>query len=127
MDDEKIINQIIECAFIVRQALMPGYLEKVYENALSMELREQGLYVEQQKQLDVVYRGQRVGEFVADIVVNDRIIIEIKAVKTINIAHELQVVNYLQTTGYDNGLIINFGSYPKIEIKRKFRTYDSNL
>jgi len=126
MDIEALIKQIVTCAYTVHNSLAPGYLEKVYENALMVELAFCGVKAESQKSLDVRYRGQLVGEYVADIVVENSIILEIKAVKSISTAHELQLVNYLSTTGIDHGLIVNFGNEAKIEIKRKFRTYNPN-
>lgn len=127
MDVEALINKVVKCAYTVHYSLSPGYLEKVYENALLVELQDNGIKAESQKGLEVRYRGHVVGEYVADIIVEDIIILEIKAVKNINVAHELQLVNYLSTTGMDHGLIINFGNESKIEIKRKYRTYNSKF
>lgn len=127
MDVEDLIKRIIDCAITVRRQLAAGYLEKVYENALAIELRKQGILPEQQKSLPVRYDGILVGDFVADIVVNDCIIIEIKAVRHLNENHEAQLVNYLTTTGIDHGVLLNFGNPDKIEIKRKWRIFKTTL
>ena len=127
MDVENLIKHILDCAVIVRKHLAAGYLEKVYENALAIELRKHGLLPEQQKILPVRYDGILVGDYVADIVVNNEVIIEIKAVRHLNENHEAQLVNYLTTTGIDHGVLLNFGNSDKIEIKRKWRIYKTNL
>ena len=116
------INQLTEIvigkAFVVSNTLGVGYLEKVYENALAFELRDAGLRVEQQKSIPVVYRGVIVGDYIADILVDDQLILEIKATKTIDLPHEAQLLNYLKTTGIHTGLILNFGT-SHLGIKRK--------
>jgi GxxExxY protein len=98
-----------------------GFLEKVYENALRIEMEKQGLKVTQQQPIAVRYEGQIVGEYFADLAVQDRVIVEAKAMDAITKAHEIQLVNYLVATGMDVGLLINFG--PRIQIKRKHREY----
>jgi GxxExxY protein len=98
-----------------------GYLESVYENCMLIELKKAGLNLESQKRITVNYEGQVVGEFVADIFVEDKIIVELKSVKKLVTAHSVQLVNYLVSTGVDVGLLINFGE-EKVEIKRKVRT-----
>lgn len=120
---EELTQKIIGCAFKVHKILGSGYLEKVYENALYLELTKQQLAAQQQVPLTVYYEGHSVGEYIADIVVENCVIIEIKAVRTLNQQHEAQVVNYLTTTGRDIGLLINFGS-SSVEIKRKYRDYE---
>jgi GxxExxY protein len=87
-----------------------GFAEKVYENAFKIELENQGFSVEQQKGLTVLYKSHIVGEYIADLVVNDIIIVEVKAIKDIDKAHEAQLMNYLKATGIKLGLIINFGT-----------------
>ena len=119
---EELTQKIIGCAFKVHKVLGSGYLEKVYENALCLELAKQQLTAQQQVLLTVYYEGHSVGEYIADIVVENCVIIEIKAVRTLNQQHEAQVVNYLTTTGLEIGLLINFGS-SSVEIKRKYRDY----
>jgi len=113
----ELTEKIIGCAFKVSNTLGCGYLEKVYENALAYELRKAGLKVEQQKRVDVFYDGILVGYFDADIVVEDNVILEIKAVRALDDAHRAQTLNYLKSTGLRLGLLINFGA-PRVEIKR---------
>jgi GxxExxY protein len=122
MQDETLTEKIIGCAFKVHSALGPGYLEKVYENAMCIELAKQGLQVKQQEPVVVYYDGQIVGDYVVDLWVEERIIVELKAVQALTKAHEAQVVNYLTATGTDIGLLINFGA-PSVQIKRKHRLY----
>jgi len=110
-------EKIIGCAFKVSNTLGSGYLEKVYENALAHELRKAVLKVEQQKRVDVFYDGVLVGYFDADIVVEDNVILEIKAVRALDDAHKAQTLNYLRSIGLRLGLLINFGT-PRIEVKR---------
>ena len=119
---EELTQKIIGCAFKVHKVLGSGYLEKVYENALCLELAKQQLAAQQQVPLTVYYEGQSVGDFIADIVVESCVIVEIKAIRMLNQQHEAQVVNYLTTTGLEIGLLINFGS-SSVEIKRKYRDY----
>lgn len=92
-------------------------MEKVYENALALEMRSVGLEVEQQSPVNVSYRGEIVGDHVADLVVNGVVIIEIKAVKALTKNHEAQLFNYLRATGLKVGLLLNFGS-PRLEFRR---------
>lgn len=125
MNNEELISKIIDCAVTVRRALAPGFLEKVYENALLIELKHNGINATSQQPLSVKYRDIIVGEYVADLIVEGAIVVEIKAVRTLNVAHEAQLVNYLTITGIDSGLLINFGNENKIEIKRKYRLYKS--
>jgi GxxExxY protein len=119
--DEELTRTIIGCAFRVHNTLGEGFLEKVYENALRIELVKQGVEVEQQAPIEVVYEGEGVGSYFADLWVADRVIVEIKAVRSLSKAHEVQLVNYLTATGVDIGLLLNFGS--SVEVKRKFRVY----
>ncbi len=97
-----------------------GFLETVYEKCMLIELRECGLIAEAQKAIKVLYKNELVGEFVADVIVNDTIILELKSVRQIAKAHETQLVNYLVATGKPIGLVINFGEH-KVEVKRKLR------
>ena len=109
------------CAYNVRLALLPGFLESVYQNALMIELREAGLVAEKEKRLTVEYHGEIIGDFRADIVVEDTVIIELKAVSELHPIHEQQLVNYLQATGLDYGVLINYGS-EKFRFIPKYRT-----
>jgi GxxExxY protein len=97
-----------------------GFLESVYEKCLLIELRKAGLDTESQKSITVYYDDEIVGEFVADIIVNDMIILELKSVRRVIKAHEVQLVNYLVATGKPVGLILNFGER-KVEVKRKIK------
>jgi GxxExxY protein len=97
-------------------------LESVYQNALAHELRRQGLHVVCEQRLQVTYDDVIVGEFVADMLVEDLIMIENKAVQTLIPKHEVQLVNYLTATGVDIGLLLNFGT-DRLQFKRKYRTY----
>lgn len=120
MDVEDLIKPIIAAAIEVKRTLGSGFLENVYLNALVHELRLRDIPVETEKRLRIYYKGTDVGWYRADIIVDGRIILELKSTESIAIAHEYQLVNYLRATGIDNGLIINFGSSP-IGIKRKYR------
>ena len=112
---------IIGCAYRVHNTLGEGFLEKVYENALAIELRRHGLDVVQQAPIQVRYAGQVVGDYYADLWVEGRVILELKAVQEISPVHEVQLVNYLKATGVDIGLLRNFGS--SVQIRRKHRVY----
>lgn len=123
LDIEEIITTVMDCAAVVRKHLHAGYLEKIYEKALMIELKEAGLAVENQVDLIVYYKGEKLGTFTIDILVEKRLVVELKATQDISPAHEMQVVNYLTATGIDDGLIINFGNENSIQFKRKYRTY----
>jgi GxxExxY protein len=117
MKHKNITDRIPGGFYTVNNQLGYGFLEKVYENALAIQLRKLGLQVVCQHPIRVYYDGQVVGEFYADLVVNDLIIVEIKAVRTLAKQHEAQLLNYLNATTYEVGLLLNFG--PRPEIKRK--------
>jgi len=117
MDINQITYGINGAIYEVNKVLGHGFLEKVYEKALLAELREQGLTVENQVPIQVDYKGQVVGEYVADLVVEDQVIIELKSVKELNRSHDAQLLNYLKATGHKIGLLVNF-AHPKAEIKR---------
>jgi GxxExxY protein len=121
MQDEALTGTIIGCAYKVHGTLKTGFSEKVYENALRIELMKVGLRVRQQAPIRVYYEGELVGDFYADLWVEERIILELKAVKALTVVHEVQLVNYLTATGTDIGLLINFG--PSVTVKRKYRQY----
>jgi GxxExxY protein len=112
-----ITEEIIGCCFTVSNALGAGFLEKVYENALAHELRKKKRIVEQQKSIAVHYDGIIVGEYVADLVIDHCIVVEIKMVKALEECHKAQCLNYLRATGLRIGLLVNFGQ-PRIEVKR---------
>ncbi len=118
-----LTEAIIAAFYDVYNALGYGFLEKVYENALVIELRKRGNKVEPQRVIQVFYDGQIVGEYLADLVVDNLVVVEIKAVRQLLPEHEAQLLNYLKATPCEVGLLLNFG--PKPEIKRK--VYDHEL
>ena len=115
-----LCGQIIGLAMKVHAVLGPGFLESVYQNALVWELRKSGFRSEAQKPISVKYETQIIGAFAADLLVNDSVIIEVKAVQTLAKPHEVQLVNYLTATGLNEGLLLNF-SAQRLEFKKKFR------
>ena len=121
MTDDDLTHIIIGCAYKVHNTLGPGFLEKIYENALRIELEKLGLTVKQQEPIRVIYDRQIVGEYYADLWINERIVVELKAALALAREHEVQLVNYLTATGVNDGLLINFG--PSVQVKRKFREY----
>lgn len=114
---KEITGKILSAAFQVHNVLGPGFLEKVYENALLRELRLRGLKVEQQKEVAVEYKGEEVGTYFADLLVEKKVIIEVKAVDSLSAVHEAQVINYLKASGLQVGLLLNFAS-PRLHYKR---------
>jgi len=122
MDVETLVRTVIESAKNIRRHLGPGYLESVYKNAMLVELKKHSLFYEIEKPINVYYDNILVGEFKADIVVENVLILELKAVQSLHMAHEIQLVNYLTATGIDDGLLINFGS-EELQFKRKYRIY----
>ena len=115
-----LCDQIIGLAMKAHSTLGPGFLESVYQNALTWELRKSGFKSEAQRPISVQYDGQIVGVFAADLLVNDSVIVEIKAIQTLAKAHEAQLVNYLTATGMNEGLLLNFGA-ERLEFKKRFR------
>jgi GxxExxY protein len=119
-DEERlnaITEKVIGCVFRVANKLGCGFLEKVYENALAHELRKAGLYVEQQYRLIVRYDGVVVGDYVADLLVEGAVLLELKALKALEDVHYAQCINYLRATRLPICLLVNFGR-PKVQIKR---------
>ncbi|MGV3627068.1 MAG: GxxExxY protein [Betaproteobacteria bacterium] len=114
---DQVTEKVIGCVHLVSNGLGCGFLEKVYENALAVELVQSGLKVVPQQKIEVRYKGVLVGEYIADLVVEDSVIIEVKAVKVLEQIHAAQCLNYLKATGYHVCLLINFGT-PKAGIKR---------
>ncbi|MBI4845976.1 MAG: GxxExxY protein [Candidatus Omnitrophica bacterium] len=112
-----ITEQIIKSAFIVSNALGCGFLEKVYENALCVELKKGKLKIEQQKPVNVFYNGILVGEYFTDLLVEDTVVVELKTVSSIEKIHEAQLLNYLKAANKRIGILFNFAK-PKLEIKR---------
>ena len=119
---DQLITEIIECAKRIRRQLGPGFLEKVYKNAMVVELRKLKLNFETEKLIQVLYDGIVIGEYRTDIIVEGKLILELKATQDLSIANEVQLVNYLTSTQIDDGLLINFGS-DKLLFKRKYRIY----
>lgn len=119
---EEVTKAILGAAYKVHNKLGFGFIEKVYENALVIELKKLDLQVEQQKQIDVFYDGTLVGYYVSDLVVNDLVIVELKAVEFIAKEHEAQLLHYLRASKYEVGLVINFGR--SVTVKRK--VYENN-
>ena len=117
MKHENLTNLIIKAFYQVYNTLGFGFLEKVYENAMRIELRQMGLFVEQQKRINVYYNSELVGDYYADLEINNVVILELKAHENIIEEHENQLVNYLKATEIEVGLLLNFGKKP--EIKRK--------
>ncbi len=121
MQHSHLTEQIIAAAYTVHNTLGAGYLEKVYENAMLLELDKRGLQAVSQQPIPVFYESVIVGDFFADLLVEDCILVELKAAENLHPRHEAQLVNYLTSTGHDIGLLINFGT--SVTIKRKHRTY----
>lgn len=125
MENSKLIykdltEKIIGCSYRIYNHFGFGFLESVYEKSLMIELKGNNIKVESQKPIEVFYQNQSVGYFIADLIVEDKIIIELKSVQQLCKAHEVQLVNYLVATGIETGLIINFGE-EKVEVKRKYK------
>lgn len=123
---EEITKAIIGCAFEVINELGAGFLESVYEKALLLALQQKDLQATRQQPINVIFRGHSVGEFFADILVNGKVIVELKAVKAIMPEHQAQIINYLNATGIEVGLLINFGN-PKLEYQRFTRNKTKNM
>lgn len=116
----ELTNKIIKCFYKVYNTLGFGFLEKVYEKALFIELNKIGLKVELQKPIKVYYNDQIIGDYYADLLVDEIVIVELKAVESLCEQHEFQLINYLKATNIEIGLLLNFGKKP--EIKRKIFT-----
>jgi len=115
-----LCGKVIGLAMKVHSAVGPGFLESVYQNALPWELEKSGFKAETERPISVHYDGQLVGTFTADLLVNDSLIVELKAIQSLAKTHEVQLVNYLVATGLDEGLLVNFGA-ERLEFKKKFR------
>ncbi len=112
---KEITDKILKSFYEVYNELGDGFLESVYENALYVVLSEHGLSVERQKDISVFFRNDIVGVFKADLIVNEKVIIELKAVRSIDPAHEAQLINYLKATNLEVGLLLNFGRIPEFK------------
>ena len=112
---KEITDLILKSFYEVYNELGSGFLESVYEKSMCIVLKQYGLQVEAQKEISVNFRGNVVGEFRADLIVNEKVIVELKAVRSIDPAHEAQLINYLKATPVEVGLLINFGNEPKFK------------
>jgi GxxExxY protein len=118
---DPLTKKVIGEAMYVHRILGPGFLESIYHNALLLRLKKLGLKVESQKPLPVHFDGEIIGDFLADIIVEGCLILELKAVSALNSSHEVQLVNYFTATKIETGLLLNFGT-KSLEFKRKSRT-----
>lgn len=121
MEYEDITEQILAASFDIMHELGYGFLESVYEQALAIALRAKGRQVVTQAPVSVVFRGHNVGNFFADLLIDGKVLVELKAVKILAPEHQAQVINYLKATGIEVGLLINFG-VPKMDYRRLTRT-----
>jgi len=113
----ELTERIIKAFYQVYNTLGFGFLEKVYENAMFIELKNVGLFVEKQRRIKVLYENQQVGDYFADLIINEKVIIELKAAEGLREEHEFQLINYLKATEIEVGLLLNFGKKP--QFKRK--------
>lgn len=125
MEHKILTGNILEAAFEVSNTLGTGFVESVYQKALLIALNEKGLRANAEVPIDVEFRGSIVGRFFADVVVDDLVIVELKAVDNVAKEHFAQILNYLKASGLSTGLIINFGK-PKIEYRRFANRFDSS-
>jgi len=112
---KEITDIILRSFYETYNELGDGFLESVYENALYIVLTGHGLCVERQKDISVFFRGKVIGDFKVDLIVNEKVIVELKAVRTLNPAHEAQLINYLKATNIEVGLLLNFGKKPEFK------------
>ena len=119
---KELTGSILKLFYEVYNELGHGFLEKVYQNALYTELKINGFDVESQKQIKVYYKNVEVGEYYADLIVNDKVILELKATEVITEAHEFQLLNYLKSTNIEVGLLLNFGKKPEF-CRKVFQNY----
>jgi GxxExxY protein len=117
-----LTERVIKCFYEVYNQLGFGFLEKVYEHALMIELEKNNIPAKNQQSLEVYYKGESVGDYFADIIIDGKIILELKATESIIEEHEYQLINYLKATNIEIGLLLNFGKKP--EIRRKIFTND---
>lgn len=121
--EQRLSERAIGCAIAVSRELGHGFLERVYEAALAVELERAGIAFQRQKSLPVHYRGELVGDYVCDFAVGDKLIVEIKALRALTSEHEAQVLNYLKASGMRVGLLLNFGS-PRLGVRRVVLGHD---
>jgi GxxExxY protein len=123
---DDLIKKIIGIAFTVHNNLGSGFLEKIYEKAMLIELRKANIFGESQYPIPVFYDDEQIGDYYADLFIENRLIIELKSVENLASSHEKQLVNYLTATQIDDGLLINFGT-SSVQVKRKFRVYKRKI
>lgn len=121
-----LAGKVIGCAMKAHRTLGPGFLENVYKGALGVELRRMGIPFTTEEPIKVRYEGVEVGSFYADLFIDSKLIVELKAIEKLAEAHEVQLVNYLTATGIDDGLLLKFGS-KSLEYKRKARVLPRHL
>ncbi|MCK4307926.1 GxxExxY protein [candidate division WOR-3 bacterium] len=121
---EEITQKIIGCAYRVYNNLGFGFLEKIYKKAMGIELKRKGFHIVEESKIEVHYESKIIGEYYADLLVEDKVIVELKSIKDLSETHEKQLINYLKATDIEVGLLINFGE-KGVEIKRKI--YDNKL
>ena len=119
---KELTGSILKLFYEVYNELGHGFLEKVYQNSMYTELKINGFDVESQKQIKVYYKNVEVGEYYADLIVNDKVILELKATESITEAHEFQLLNYLKSTNIEVGLLLNFGKKPEF-CRKVFQNY----
>jgi len=119
MKEEELTSLIIGAAYAVHNSLGSGFLEKVYHNAMKVELEDIGLRFDSEHPIMVYYKEKIIGEYIADLFVESKVVVEFKAIENIHPIHEVQLVNYLSATKMDVGLLINFGN--SVTVKRKLR------
>ncbi len=120
----ELSEKIIAAAYQVHNELGCGFLEKVYKNALAVELEETGIKCDVEVPLKVLYHKKVVGDYFTDMIIDNKIVVEVKAVSNLESIHEVQLVNYLKATGINIGLLINFGQ--SVEVKRRIFGYDAD-
>lgn len=120
MIEDELSKRVIGCAMQVHRALGAGFLESVYHRALELELADSGIDFVSEQKLDVFYQGRIVGHFIADLIIEGHLIVELKAIETLATIHEVQLVNYLTATQKDTGPLLNFGN-KSLQVKRKYR------
>ena len=120
MIEDGLSKRVIGCAMQVHRELGAGFLESVYHRALELELAESGIDFISEQKLDVFYRSKIVGHFIADLIIEGHLIVELKAIESLTTIHEVQLVNYLTATRKDTGLLINFGN-KSLQVKRKYQ------
>ena len=113
----ELTESILGCCFDVMNELGVGFLESVYKNALTIAMKEKGLTVQGEKRFEVVFRGHKIGVYLADLIINEKVIIELKCCEQIHNEHQVQLINYLKASGIAVGLLVNFGRR-KLEYKR---------